>query len=185
MTVWAGQSTYSLLRNREVSEHVWWCLCGTDSGEPRTFALKITLGPEWNYFPLGVIIPEENAECGEIVKFYFKSSVKQIFQNPTIYPGNSIALPHLDLAFFQNRLFSFFLSLMRTVLDDIASHHILLMYFMSRFQCKEIGLVKENEKKYLLRKLFDTFHMHYLMHFQFKSGKCVKFYAYTSNRCPL
>lgn len=47
---------------------------------------------------------------------------------------------------------------MKTILADVQLHQILVRYFMLRFQCKEMGLVKENEKKYLFMPL-DAFHV--------------------------
>ncbi len=45
----------------------------------------------------------------------------------------------------------------RTVLADVQLHGTLAWYFIWRFQCKEIRLVRENEKIYLFSETLDAF----------------------------
>ena len=70
--------------------------------------LEITLGLEWNYFHLGITVPKENCECGEIVmRFSLFQGLRRSYKTPWL-PRNLYCFapfgPHL---FSQPVIFNF------------------------------------------------------------------------------
>lgn len=80
--------------------------------------LEITLGPEWNYFHVGIIVTKENCECGEIVmKFSLFQGLRRSYKTPWLPRDICCFAPIWSYLLSQSVILIFFP--MSTVLTDV------------------------------------------------------------------